>query len=108
MNTWEQYLADLQEHEVEWSDLPPERIQWICEDATLELVSYTTYLQTSIWKKIRGEALDHYGGSCVLCGNVYPINVHHRRYPPRGTETVADLIVLCRDCHKSFHETLAP
>jgi hypothetical protein len=71
--------------------------------ADLAGLDYADYLRTPEWQDIRALALRHYGASCVLCGTTDGLQVHHRRYPERGTETVDDLIVLCDDCHAHHH-----
>ena len=58
---------------------------------------YQKYLQTDTWRRLRQEALEHYGNSCVLCGASKNLNVYHRRYPKElGGESVKDLTVLCK------------
>jgi len=41
--------------------------------------------------------------SCQLCNSKDNLNVHHRTYERRGHELASDLIVLCKQCHKTFH-----
>ncbi|MBU2395662.1 MAG: HNH endonuclease [Gammaproteobacteria bacterium] len=70
----------------------------------LYLTRYQKYLRTDHWKRKRQESFDYYGNSCVLCGEESNINVHHRNYDHLGKEDVRrDLIVLCRECHRKFH-----
>ncbi|ACX51981.1 HNH endonuclease [Ammonifex degensii KC4] len=43
-------------------------------------------------------------GTCVLCGSRKDLQVHH--LVPRskgGTDTPANLVVLCRECHRKLH-----
>lgn len=69
--------------------------------------TYDAYLAGDVWQTIRRLALEHYGQSCVLCGSTARLNVHHRRYTARGREQLADLIVLCADCHARHHGKVA-
>ena len=44
---------------------------------------------------------------CQLCnvgGNGAVLHAHHRTYANLGMERPEDLICLCADCHKTFHE----
>ncbi len=45
---------------------------------------------------------------CLICDATYRIEVHHRRYPVTGqigtTESVDDLITLCRMHHQQLHD----
>lgn len=68
----------------------------------LREMPYAEYLLTTHWRLKREEAIAHYGDSCVLCGDG-PVQVHHRTYERRGDELVSDLVVLCADCHRSYH-----
>jgi 5-methylcytosine-specific restriction endonuclease McrA len=55
------------------------------------------------WRATRTAALERAGGKCQLCSGAGPLNVHHNTYDRLGGEHPADVIVLCRDCHKKFH-----
>ncbi len=65
--------------------------------------SYEDYLQSDVWQRTRDLALEYYGERCCLCNSADNLNVHHRTYERRGNERLVDLIVLCRDCHASYH-----
>lgn len=64
---------------------------------------YADYLRSPHWQKTRAEAIDRAGGRCQVCNAATALQVHHRTYQRRGYEDPADLIVLCDDCHKTFH-----
>jgi hypothetical protein len=66
-------------------------------------VDYHTYIQSARWAHLRDLALEHYGEACLLCGATYDIHVHHRTYDRLGKERLADLTVLCKDCHAKHH-----
>lgn len=48
-------------------------------------------------------------GCCEKCGTRSRLELHHLRYfddfgnPIEGSETVGDLIALCRECHHAKH-----
>ena len=45
------------------------------------------------------------GVRCQVCNTDKSIlDTHHRTYERLGRELDGDLIVLCRDCHRIFHE----
>ncbi len=64
---------------------------------------YEDYLQSDVWKRTRELALEYYGDKCCLCNSADNLNVHHRTYERKGNERLSDLIVLCRDCHATYH-----
>lgn len=73
----------------------------------LRTMPYAEYLQTPHWKNMAAEARRRAGYRCQLCDRSdISLNVHHRTYEHRGQEWRNDLIVLCEDCHKRFHEKL--
>ena len=68
-------------------------------------LAYKNYLNSVTWRHIRQEAVKFYNGKCVKCGDI-GVDVHHIFYPEQwGQETVQDLQLLCRDCHKFAHIT---
>lgn len=66
--------------------------------------TYAEYLQSEHWKSTRIAALRRAGYRCQLCNAEGELHVHHRTYERLGHEHVADLIVLCANCHQAFHE----
>ena len=71
----------------------------------LRKMPYREYLQTPEWKERRLRHLTSAGYCCQVCNSrKQPLDVHHRTYERRGQEYYKDLIVLCRDCHRTFHE----
>ena len=71
----------------------------------LKTMPYQEYLQTHHWQSRRKQHLKSAGYRCQIC-NVSGVllDVHHRTYERRGEEHYKDIIALCRDCHKLFHE----
>jgi 5-methylcytosine-specific restriction endonuclease McrA len=76
------------------------------KDRLLELkkMPYKEYLTTPEWQETRKAQLKRANYRCQVCNsNEKSLNVHHRTYENRGEETYKDLIVLCQDCHETFH-----
>ncbi len=71
----------------------------------LRTMPYYEYLQTPEWQERRKQAMKWAGFRCQVC-NAYGVklNTHHRTYERRGNENNRDLITLCEDCHRTFHE----
>lgn len=69
-------------------------------------LDYRDFLQTPYWKAISNEKKRKSNFRCELCNNKGLLNVHHKTYERHGYEfyNLKDLIVLCDDCHKKFHE----
>lgn len=68
--------------------------------------SYKKYLKSDRWRRIRGFMLEESKFCCQLCGTKNEIlDVHHNNYTRVGDEQLSDLIVLCRDCHFTFHNS---
>jgi hypothetical protein len=72
--------------------------------ALLKAIPYRAYLQTDHWKDVRKGALARADGRCQVCNSKENLHTHHRTYARRGEEHPADVIVLCADCHRTFHE----
>lgn len=67
---------------------------------------YHAYLASDAWQVKRRAALARAGGRCQLCNSRWSVQVHHRTYDRLGREADGDLIVLCADCHATFHGKL--
>lgn len=70
----------------------------------LRTMPYRDYLQTPEWADRRSGALRRARYRCQTCAEGGKLHVHHRTYVRRGAEYSSDLIVLCADCHRLFHE----
>ena len=71
----------------------------------LRKMPYREYLQTPEWRSRREQMVQEVGYRCQLCNRSgKTLHVHHRTYERRGDEANKDLIVLCADCHKRFHD----
>ena len=61
---------------------------------------YLAYLDSETWRKLRNECLRRDEFKCVICGSPNDLNAHHLIYPHfLGTESVHDLITVCKSCH---------
>lgn len=68
-----------------------------------EYIAYDTYINSDRWHRKRDAVLAKIK-SCALC-NCTPKHIHHRTYRNLGNETINDdIIPLCRNCHKLFHD----
>lgn len=67
-------------------------------------LNYEEYSKTEHWQHMREIAREHYGDCCCLCGSTVSLDVHHRTYDRRGRERLSDVILLCRDCHATYHK----
>lgn len=76
----------------------------IIDDAGGVKDNYQAYLQSPQWKQIRAIMLSNVG-KCQLCGSKTDLEIHHNSYEHIGDEKahLEDLVVLCHDCHHSFH-----
>lgn len=70
----------------------------------LRAMPYDEYLRTDHWQATRSEALERAHHHCQVCNSADRLQTHHRSYQRRGEEAPEDLIVLCANCHKTFHE----
>jgi len=64
---------------------------------------YIDYINSNEWKSFRLKALHHFGYRCGLCDSDREIHIHHKTYKNLFHETFADVIPLCRKCHKIHH-----
>lgn len=72
------------------------------------LIDYDDYLKHPRWQTVRKARFDFDGGRCVIChkeltGKVY--ETHHLHYQRLGHERMRDVITLCPQCHKDFHQS---
>jgi hypothetical protein len=61
------------------------------------------YLRSEHWRTVRIGALERAEHRCQVCNTTKQLDVHHRTYERLGMERDADLTVLCRRCHDTFH-----
>ncbi len=86
--------------------------QGIPRDAVLRLLTNQhtqadrkRYYRCEWWRELRERALEAAGHFCRLCGRRPHLQVHHlpQGYKRMFRETLADLTVVCRHCHKGHH-----
>lgn len=70
----------------------------------LKDMPYRDYLQSPEWQQKRKSMLRASGYRCSLCNAQGELHVHHKTYERRGQEFQKDLIVLCAECHRKFHD----
>lgn len=66
------------------------------------------FLSTPYWTAIAAKKKIKAHYCCELCNSQKLLNVHHKTYEHHGYEldNMNDLIVLCSDCHKKFHNII--
>jgi hypothetical protein len=68
-------------------------------------LTYEEYLESDEWQQLRGIALERAGRRCQVCNaSGVILDAHHRTYENLGCENIDDVIILCRDCRRLFHE----
>jgi chromosomal replication initiation ATPase DnaA len=72
----------------------------------LKTMPYVEYLQTPEWLAKRELVLKRDSHCCHVCSGSDSLHVHHLTYERRGNEDLDDLVVLCRICHFSYHQSL--
>lgn len=69
---------------------------------------YHEYINSVQWKEKAEQFKIKAGNRCQLChvsGYARTLHVHHNNYYHLGNEQDNDLVVLCADCHKLFHDS---
>ena len=71
-------------------------------------MKYEDYIQSDEWHAQREKVIERFSGKCALCGKKFIKNmhVHHRTYLNKfGSEKeLEDLTLLCKVCHRIFHD----
>jgi len=87
---------------------PDEMVDAVNEDIKRKAsTDYMTYLGSEPWKILRSKAYKRARRKCEVCNTGGEIHAHHKSYANIGYERLADIIVLCRSCHRKFHDKLA-
>lgn len=94
----------LARREADYAEYEAERAARRAREFELRTMPYREYLLTPEWNGRRERALRVAHYCCQTCSSGGIMHVHHRTYVRRGEERVTDLIVLCADCHKLFHD----
>lgn len=72
-------------------------------------IDYKDFLKTPYWKAIAEKTKQMAGYKCAICNSNKNLATHHKTYEHHGYELFyikEDLIVLCDNCHKKFHDKL--
>lgn len=63
-----------------------------------------TYLLSDHWIDLRNSLIAKVNYKCEKCGSSpKTLNCHHLSYANLGKELRKDLIIVCKDCHLSYH-----
>lgn len=65
--------------------------------------NYKQYLKSPKWKALKQAKFEESGRVCEVCSSEEEIIAHHLRYRRRLTCKLSDLMVLCTNCHDTFH-----
>jgi 5-methylcytosine-specific restriction endonuclease McrA len=74
--------------------------KWI---AWIRAESYSDYLRSNRWRRVRMVVLKRDGFKCAKCSTAKNLHVHHITYKRLGDEDLDDLISLCGRCHRAAH-----
>lgn len=70
-------------------------------------MTYSEYLRTPEWRRVREARKKIDNNRCVCCGNTSKLEVHHVSYPKSWFDTKTDdLRTLCKDCHLTTHRLI--
>ncbi len=70
-------------------------------------MDYRKYLKSRHWQRVRKAALKRAGYRCQICAERgLTLSVHHSCYDRRGRELAQDVVVLCENCHRLYHDHL--
>src|SRR5262245_61016471 len=65
--------------------------------------AYSWYLETHFWCAKRNEAMARANWVCQRCRKQWATEVHHLSYQRLFNEPPADLLPVCRACHRAIH-----
>lgn len=69
-----------------------------------QYATYAAYLNSEQWQATRRAALERAHYQCQVCAGKEHLQVHHNSYANLGNEQAYELVVLCDECHRIFHE----
>ncbi len=70
-------------------------------------MDYKAYLKHPQWQKVRQARLKFDDFKCAICHQDLtgePYETHHLTYQRLGRERIRDVLTVCPNCHKAFHE----
>jgi 5-methylcytosine-specific restriction endonuclease McrA len=65
---------------------------------------YKDYLKSDKWKFIRRKVLTRANYTCEGCFDARATEVHHLHYKHVYNEFLWELVAICSDCHRRYHE----
>lgn len=67
---------------------------------------YEKHMNSVAWQKLRNDVISRASGICEYCLDAPIEEVHHLTYDNFGQERLADLLGVCRRCHRLYHPHL--
>jgi hypothetical protein len=73
--------------------------------AAMRQESYDDFLASNYWERVKAAMHMRHNSKCQQCGTSDNLQVHHKKYPRRGTElqNLHLLELLCESCHHQLH-----
>ena len=63
---------------------------------------YAAHLRSPYWAALKQKVIARRGKKCEKCGcEDRPIDMHHKHYRTFGRERQKDVLLVCRDCHRT-------
>lgn len=63
---------------------------------------YAAHLRSPYWATLKQKVIARRGRKCEKCGcEDKPIEMHHKHYQTFGRERQKDVLLVCRDCHRT-------
>lgn len=81
--------------------IPRDRLRQLMGGGDGRRMVYRRYIASEKWEEVRRQKLKNCGNKCEVCGiSGVTIDVHHKNYDSLGCESMADLLAVCRSCHR--------
>ena len=71
-------------------------------------MEYQEYLRSDEWHIKCQKVRTFWGNRCAVCNSGGRMHIHHRNYSNLYHEHFTDLILLCENCHATFHNINDP
>jgi len=70
-------------------------------------IDYTNYINSKEWRSFKMVIVEERGMYCEKCdGSFKSLDLHHIHYNNFKKELREDVVLLCRGCHKTIHDTI--
>ena len=67
---------------------------------------YKSYISSNEWKLLKELIIEERGNYCEKCNNQFiSLDLHHIHYDNFKKELRSDLLLLCRNCHNTIHDS---